>query len=250
MSLINSVTGFLSKPNIPEAAEKAFLATSKEGPMSVLPLEGSVIVGRSASAVKRSGFLEFQERFLEEVAVAIVWHAPQTWDWTRRLTPARRLAHALALQEANRAGCRGVRRERYAGYEIVGACVPRGIPVDEGDMKVPHLGTVGDTRRVCDEVGADTVLVARGGYSSSADLRSIAWDLEGSDIDLVVGERHEGPILRRRDGTRLDRRTAHRWVASIGKRAGLRSSRASGRRKPRLQSPGRSIVPRARRRMN
>jgi site-specific recombinase XerD len=40
-------------------------------------------------------------------------------------------------------------------------------------------------------------------------------------IDLTVGERHEGPILRRRDGQRLDRRTAHRWVRSIGKRAGL-----------------------------
>lgn len=77
-------------------------------------------------------------------------------------------------------------RERYAGYEICGACVPRGIPVNDGDLSVPHLGTVGDTRRVCDEVGADTVLVARGGYASSADLRRIAWDLEGSDIDLVV----------------------------------------------------------------
>jgi len=31
-------------------------------------------------------------------------------------------------------------------------------------------------------------------------------------IDLVVGERHEGSILRRRDGQRLDRRTTHRWV--------------------------------------
>jgi integrase len=40
-------------------------------------------------------------------------------------------------------------------------------------------------------------------------------------IDLAVGERHEGPILRRRDGQRLDRRTAHRWARSIGKRAGL-----------------------------
>jgi integrase/recombinase XerD len=40
-------------------------------------------------------------------------------------------------------------------------------------------------------------------------------------IDLAVGERHEGPILLRRDGQRLDRRTAHRWVRSIGKRAGL-----------------------------
>jgi site-specific recombinase XerD len=40
-------------------------------------------------------------------------------------------------------------------------------------------------------------------------------------IDLAVGERCEGPILRRRDGERLDRRTAHRWVRSIAKRAGL-----------------------------
>jgi integrase/recombinase XerD len=40
-------------------------------------------------------------------------------------------------------------------------------------------------------------------------------------IDLAIGERHDGPILRRRDGQRLDRRTAHRWVRSIGKRAGL-----------------------------
>ena len=40
-------------------------------------------------------------------------------------------------------------------------------------------------------------------------------------IDLAVGERSEGPILHRHDGQRLDRRTAHRWVRSIGKRAGL-----------------------------
>ncbi len=40
-------------------------------------------------------------------------------------------------------------------------------------------------------------------------------------IDLAIGERHAGPILRRRDGQRLDRRTAHRWVRSIGRRAGL-----------------------------
>jgi integrase/recombinase XerD len=40
-------------------------------------------------------------------------------------------------------------------------------------------------------------------------------------IDLVIGERAEGPILRRHDGHRLDRRTAHRWVRAIGRRAGL-----------------------------
>jgi integrase len=40
-------------------------------------------------------------------------------------------------------------------------------------------------------------------------------------LDLAIGEHHEGPILRRKDGQRLDRRTAHRWVRSIGRRAGL-----------------------------
>lgn len=42
-------------------------------------------------------------------------------------------------------------------------------------------------------------------------------------IDRAVGERQEGPILVRHDGQRLDRRTAHRWVRSIGRRAGLGS---------------------------
>ena len=40
-------------------------------------------------------------------------------------------------------------------------------------------------------------------------------------IDLAVGERTAGPILLRHDGSRLDRRTAHRWVRSTAKRAGI-----------------------------
>jgi integrase/recombinase XerD len=40
-------------------------------------------------------------------------------------------------------------------------------------------------------------------------------------IDLAIGERTSGPILLRHDGSRLDRRTAHRWVRSIVRRAGI-----------------------------
>ncbi len=40
-------------------------------------------------------------------------------------------------------------------------------------------------------------------------------------IDLAIGERRDGPILQRHDGHRLNRRTAPRWVRSIGKRAEL-----------------------------
>ena len=56
---------------------------------------------------------------------------------------------------------------------------------------------------------------------------SAAWTVPSSasrtarTIDLAIGEKCEGPILRRRDGQWLDRRTVHPWVRSNGKRAGL-----------------------------
>ena len=43
----------------------------------------------------------------------------------------------------------------------------------------------------------------------------------GRTLDLAIGERTTGPILTRRDGQRLERRTAYRWVRSIGRKAGL-----------------------------
>ena len=79
-----------------------------------------------------------------------------------------------------------LRRAPYVGYQVVGACVPEEISVESSRFTVPVLGTVAETRRLCDEYGADTVLVARGGYETSRELRRIAWELEGSDIDMVV----------------------------------------------------------------
>ena len=79
-----------------------------------------------------------------------------------------------------------LRRAQYVGYQVVGACVPDGLAVEPERFPVPVLGRVADTRRLCNEYGADTVLVARGGYGTSHELRRIAWDLEGSSIELVV----------------------------------------------------------------
>ena len=62
--------------------------------------------------------------------------------------------------------------------------------------------------------------------------------LAASTIDPAVGERREGPILRRRDGQRLDRRTAHRRVQSIGKHAGLGLRCVRGPRIPRGRLAG------------
>ena len=79
-----------------------------------------------------------------------------------------------------------LRRDSYIGYQVVGACLPEGIAVEPERFPVPLAGKVPDVRRLCDELGADTVLVARGGFDSALELRRIAWDLEGSSIDLVV----------------------------------------------------------------
>lgn len=77
-------------------------------------------------------------------------------------------------------------RERYVGYDVVAACVPKQMTVTPGVLGVPVLGSVDEVRDVCDQTGSDTVLVARGGYTSSDELRRIAWALEGSDIELIV----------------------------------------------------------------
>jgi exopolysaccharide biosynthesis polyprenyl glycosylphosphotransferase len=77
-------------------------------------------------------------------------------------------------------------RSPHVGYKIVGACLPDSIAIEPERFAVPVVGRVADTRRLCDAMGADTVLVARGGYASAQELRRIAWDLEGSSIDLVV----------------------------------------------------------------
>jgi FlaA1/EpsC-like NDP-sugar epimerase len=74
-------------------------------------------------------------------------------------------------------------RERYVGCQVVGACVPQADRDAGRYVSVPILGTPDDARAVCSSVGADTVLVTGGSFSSSADLRRVGWQLEGSAID-------------------------------------------------------------------
>jgi integrase len=69
----------------------------------------------------------------------------------------------------------------------------------------------------CNEATGTLRIVGKGNKPATIPLVPRA----ARTIDPAIGERHEGPILRRRDGQRLDRRTAHGWFRAIGKRAGL-----------------------------
>jgi exopolysaccharide biosynthesis polyprenyl glycosylphosphotransferase len=78
-----------------------------------------------------------------------------------------------------------ITREPYAGYGLVGACLPHSnetfaLP------DVPVLGSLTQVLQAVDEVDADTVAVASGPGMSPAVLRQLSWELEGTGIDLVV----------------------------------------------------------------
>ncbi len=77
-------------------------------------------------------------------------------------------------------------REKYVGYDVVGACLPADGSADGAELTVPVLGTPDEIRDVCDRTGSDTVLIARGGYASAEEMRRVAWSLENTDIDMVV----------------------------------------------------------------
>jgi exopolysaccharide biosynthesis polyprenyl glycosylphosphotransferase len=84
---------------------------------------------------------------------------------------------------------RQLRRERYHGLKVVGACVPPASTNGWHDGQVgdiPVLGTFDEVDAAVRRVGADTVLVLSCPELDGHALRRLAWRLERDDIDLIV----------------------------------------------------------------
>lgn len=113
---------------------------------------------------------------------------------------ARRVLHRLRQQGravhdvlvvGSRDAVEGVVRQicdtPHAGLRVVGACVPdteRAVVVEQ--VTVPVYGLPVDAAQAVAAAKADTVVVA-GGWAMGADgVRRLAWQLEGSGVDLVV----------------------------------------------------------------
>ncbi|GAA0910407.1 sugar transferase [Virgisporangium aurantiacum] len=79
---------------------------------------------------------------------------------------------------------RQLRRERYHGLDIVGACLPPQHDGQVGDLTV--YGTFDDVARAVAQAGADTVIVLTCPEFDGESLRRLAWQLERDDIDLIV----------------------------------------------------------------
>jgi exopolysaccharide biosynthesis polyprenyl glycosylphosphotransferase len=79
-----------------------------------------------------------------------------------------------------------LRQERYCGMQVVGVCLSSGDGAGIVGLGLPLLGGLDDVAHAVREADADTVAVAADASIGPARLRRLSWELEGSEIDLVV----------------------------------------------------------------
>ena len=77
-------------------------------------------------------------------------------------------------------------REAYAGFEVVGVCIPGGADDDDDGFTLPVVGSLTTVPEAVAASGADTVAVVPSVGLTPAALRRLGWALEGSGVDLVV----------------------------------------------------------------
>ena len=80
-------------------------------------------------------------------------------------------------------------KEVQAGLQVVGCCLPEALlhdPVARARAGVPLLGSASDVRRATLVSGATTIAITSSGAVSGSQLRRLAWDLEGTGIDILV----------------------------------------------------------------
>ena len=79
---------------------------------------------------------------------------------------------------------RQLRREPFGGFVVVGVCVDSAQSVDvEG---IPVVGSSMSIVEALKRTSADTVAVGAWSNLSQQDMRRLAWQLEGTGVDLVV----------------------------------------------------------------
>jgi exopolysaccharide biosynthesis polyprenyl glycosylphosphotransferase len=82
---------------------------------------------------------------------------------------------------------RELARQPYAGYLVVGACIPSGvIAATLPGTGVPVLGKLDDLQSAMRAVDADTIVIASNDELSAERIRELSWSLEPGRQHLVV----------------------------------------------------------------
>ena len=119
------------------------------------------------------------------------------WLWRRRVTRWRERGQ-LQTAVLVVGGERSIRdliesfsRGTADGYHVVGACIPgpdgrRGGTIHLAGTEVPVLGSESDVVPALEQTGADTVVITDTERVGHRGIRDLLWELEDSEIDLVV----------------------------------------------------------------
>ncbi len=82
---------------------------------------------------------------------------------------------------------RHLQRVPYAGFQVVGGCVPGGVAgLQVGEVELPVYGEPEEALDALASSGAEVLAVAGDSALAPGALRSLAWGLEGTGVDLIV----------------------------------------------------------------
>jgi exopolysaccharide biosynthesis polyprenyl glycosylphosphotransferase len=79
-----------------------------------------------------------------------------------------------------------IRRQNYAGLEVVAACVTPESRVHVADTLGVPVGGLDDVAATAERLEADTVAVTSASETAAEYLRRLSWQLEGTGIELLV----------------------------------------------------------------
>ncbi|MCW2582327.1 MAG: exopolysaccharide biosynthesis polyprenyl glycosylphosphotransferase [Klenkia sp.] len=117
---------------------------------------------------------------LRNVARRRLHHARREGRMSRRVVIVGREAGLIDLAAR-------LRRETDAGWQVIGACVPDpSTAMDLPSQGVHVLGGLEHVTAVLDNVRADAVIVTSTSDTAAAYVRRLAWQLEGTDVELLV----------------------------------------------------------------
>ncbi|SOE01051.1 sugar transferase [Blastococcus haudaquaticus] len=79
-----------------------------------------------------------------------------------------------------------VRREHYAGLDVVGFCVTPADRTRVTDVAGVPVGGLDDVVDMAARLGADTIAVTSASETAAQYLRQLSWQLEGTGVELLV----------------------------------------------------------------
>jgi exopolysaccharide biosynthesis polyprenyl glycosylphosphotransferase len=106
----------------------------------------------------------------------------RSWEMGRRLRRVLAVGHAVDVGDL----CNFLRRARYHGLEVVGACLPEPIGRWDERVPVPIYGSFDEIGRAASSAQADTVIVLSCPEINGPALRRLGWSIEDEKIDLIV----------------------------------------------------------------